>query len=232
MIHSTRSLTALLAQRPSQALAGKATALARGADSGSAQRRFLGEFVDTARNTQPPTMYDHPANGPAGHRKEGPLSATELAWLERQFPRDVNPADVSHSDAAALAQLARAVPASKHPADSRLVDAAWQPVKDYHDKQAAKVAASNAGMPMPPIPSSALGAYAEAVSAETPQLRPEEALGRAGQLVRDAAAKREQSRHAALDAARETAAGARPWNRAAVPSADHAGAWGSPAVAP
>lgn len=232
---ASAEITDLLAKPPSQVTAGKATALARRAGRGSKAEAFLTDYADGARAMPPPQVYAHPADPPRTPRKDGPLSPVELAWIQRQFPPGFDPADVPLGDAKALAAMGATVPASQHPADARMVDAIWGPVKAHHDAGQAKVTIANASRPTPPIPSSALPALAESVAAEHPELQPAEALGRAHGLVRDAAGKREQSRQDTIakhEAVLAGAAGFRPWNRPATPSAGHAGAWGSPAVAP
>jgi hypothetical protein len=79
------------------------------------------------------TPYAHPGRGPAS-RPAGPprsLTAGDLAWLDR-LPRD--PAQVSDDDATAVARLAREV--APGTSDDRIVQAAWNPVRQLHDARA------------------------------------------------------------------------------------------------
>jgi hypothetical protein len=131
--------------------------------------------------------YLHPERGPLPHRDQGPLTGIEQLWLGG-LPN--NPSQVPFDDAQTLAAIAGTVPKSKNPMDHKVIQGAWAPVKEYHDRAAATVALRNAAQSHAPIPSSALGALAEAIQAENSQLEPAEALSRAGQMISEISAKR------------------------------------------
>ena len=146
--------------------------------------------------------YQHPATRISGSARErtggAGLGPSEIAWLQRV---PTNPQDVSFVDAVELAKLSATIDRLKHPADARLIDQAWKPVKEFHDRNAAQVALRNAEQPLPAIPTSAYGALAEAILKENDQLRPEEALGRADDALAEAHAARVTERARAIDAA-------------------------------
>lgn len=160
------------------------------------QLAFLDDMLATP--TVNVEKYVHPADQPP-RRKEGPLTPAEIAWLQR-IPAD--PAQVPHEDARTLAAMDASISLMEHPADSKLVRAVWAPVVSFHDRNAAQVALRNAQQPLPAIPSSALGAAADAHKAETPALTPSEAMARASQLVSDAAARRTGQREQDIARAR------------------------------
>jgi hypothetical protein len=155
--------------------------------------------------------YNHPGAGvTAGAPGRGPLTASEIAWLQT-LPTD--PERMPFDDARALAQLTADLSSSatlpgqpkpeRNPGDLRLLHAVFDPVAEYHDANAAEVAFNNAAQPLPQVPASALGALAEAVGAEQDQLQPDEALTRAGNMLSDALAQREASRSAAIAVAQQ-----------------------------
>ncbi len=148
--------------------------------------------------TPPPgEQYNHPASTSKDQRRGGgPLSAVELAWLER-LPADA--ALTPYDDATAVAALAADVSKMEHPADARLLASYWTPIKDHHDAAEANVALSNArSTPLPPVPSSAMAALAEAVTAEHPELSPGESAGRARAMLEQATTKRSDARAQAI----------------------------------
>jgi len=156
--------------------------------------------VGTAPTAQ---TYDHPGQL-AYHSKprpDGPLTPTELAWLQR-LPAD--PAHTPYDDAVGLGQLAAGVSKMQHPVDARLVQSYWAPVKDFHDGNEANVTLANArSTPVPPVPPSALPALAEAVTAEHPELSPGESAGRAKALLDEATTKRGDARAQAIADAKD-----------------------------
>lgn len=203
---TTQELTDLLAQPVTQVTRGRAMAMRQRAGNGSqaatAQQRLLDDY--RAAPIEPPETYPHPAAPPVGNRKDkGPLTQAETTWLTRTFPPGQDPATVPHQDARALAALGSGVSPVTDPADARLVASIWDPIKAHHDGRQAQVAIRNA-RPQPPIPTSALPALAATVGAENPGLRPDEAIGRAGELVRTAADRREQARQDAIASAKHT----------------------------
>ena len=110
------------------------------------------------------TPYRHPGRGPAS-RPAGPprpLSAGDLAWLDR-LPTD--PAQVSDSDAQALARLSRQVQPGS--ADQRLVDAVWQPVRARHDQLAREHDLAPARTVVSPPEAELHAALADALTDET-----------------------------------------------------------------
>lgn len=170
-----------------------------GTDLTPRQRQFVADLTNVKQHA--PQSTAHPAQGPANQiRKPGPLQPAEVAWLQR-FPSPVDPTAVAFQDAQALASMASSVDVTKHPGDARLVSSIWRPVGDYHDHRAAQAAMANANAPLPELPASTLGALADAIAAETPQLTPEEAVGRAGRMLSDATTKRQTARDAAIAAA-------------------------------
>lgn len=207
MLSSTRILD-LIADLPRGGLNGKVRAVARfegqarwagdrtmAAGPSAKQDAFLREMYD---RPEPKTMtYRHPgidamsrprSSGRSGE-SSAPLTATELAWLQRL---SADPAQVSYDDAVALASMAKdsGMPA----ADRRLVSAVWLPVAERHDLAAARVALANAEAAVPPpIPHVARAALAESISAETPGLTPDEASGRAAAAIQEAETKRHRA---------------------------------------
>lgn len=164
-----------------------------------AQRQFLDDVG--SQSVTPPQSYAHPAAGPQPHRKDGPLSPVEVAWMTG-LPRD--PTQVTTADAVVLYAMAQSTGGATSP-DGRLVHQLLDPIAAHHDRRAADVAVANARAPIPDVPSSALGALADAVLAENDQLRPEEALARASELIATARTQRVQAREAQIAQAEHSA---------------------------
>jgi len=194
---SSTEITKLVASPPSGLTAGALAHLARREHSKSTVKAKA--FLDDMQAERPvgtaPTAesYAHPGRTPKDQRRGGgPLSAVEMAWLQR-LPAD--PSKTSYDDASAVAALAADISRMDHPADARLVASHWQPVADHHDAAEAEVALSNArSTSLPTPPSSTMPALVEAVTAEHPELTPGEATGRARALLDDATTKRAASR--------------------------------------
>ncbi|MDQ1732687.1 MAG: hypothetical protein QOK10_2846, partial [Pseudonocardiales bacterium] len=164
----------------------------------TAQRKFLQEVQSLP--VQQRETYLHPERGPLPHPDQGPLTGIEQLWLAG-LPSD--PSQVPFDDAQTLASIAAKVSKLKSPMDHKVIQRAWAPVKEYHDRAAATVALRNAAQSHAPIPSSTLGALAEAIQAENNQLDPSEALSRANQMIGEISAKRRAARDDALMKARE-----------------------------
>ncbi len=207
---SSTEITKLIASPPSGLTAGALAHLARREHGQSTvkQSAFLKDMqqqrpVGTAPTAQ---AYEHPGRL-AYHSKprpDGPLTPTELAWLQR-LPADA--ALTPYDDAAALGQLAANISRSDHPTDHRLVHSYWQPVADHHDRNEANVTLANArATPLPTPPSSTLPALAEVVTVEHPELSPGEATGRAKVMIDQAVAKRSDARAQAIADAQDTLA--------------------------
>lgn len=216
---STQQLVDLLSRPVSQVTVGRAASMRmrRGDRAPTPKQEALLSDYEAAKPAAK-AVYSHPASGALPPRPDGPLLASELAWMDRVAPPGTDPASVSHQDAQALAAISRGVSPVQHPADARLVDAVWGPVKEYHDQREAQTALDNASSADPPIPSSALQAVSDAVASEHPELQPHEALGRASRLIDSAAAARRAARDQAAAAAREVAMGhtARSYGRTAL----------------
>lgn len=131
----------------------------------------------------------HPADfQTVGRRRtEGPLSAAEMAWLQR-LPSD--PTQVPFEDAAEVANLVAKVSRMKDPAGARLLTSVWQPIADYHDRRVAQDRLARARQPLPTIPSGALDALIEAVKIEDPTLPDDVIVSRANTLLRTTLDKR------------------------------------------
>jgi len=170
----------------------------RSSTSGYTQRMLA--FFDALYRVEAPRpeVYTHPAAGHIPSRDRVPLSPVELAWLNR-LPQD--PTQISWDDARTLASMANSLSSPKLSADRRLVDSVWNPVREIHDHAAAEVQLRNAERPLPMLPD-ALGALADAVAMENPQLEPQDAIGRASRLLDQAAETRRATRERAIDAAR------------------------------
>ncbi len=209
MLTSTE-ITKLVAAPPSGLTAGALAHLARREHGQSTvkQSAFLKDMqqqrpVGTAPTAQ---AYQHPGRL-AYHSKprpDGPLTPTELAWLQR-LPADA--ALTPYVDAAALGQLAANISRSDHPTDHRLVHSYWLPVADHHDRNEANVTLANArATPLPTPPSSALPALAEVIAAEHAELSPGEATGRARAMLDEATTKRSAERQQTIESAQGTIA--------------------------
>ncbi len=206
MLSSTEIVKAVTSTRSGGNAGSLAFLARRERDKGTVkQTAFLKDAqqqhpVGTAPTAQ---AYDHP-DRLAYHSKprpDGPLTPTELAWLQR-LPAD--PAHTPYEDATALGQLAANISRMEQPTDHRLVQSYWQPVADHHDAAEAEVALSNArSTSLPTPPSSTMPALVEAVTAEHPELTPGEATGRARALLDDATTKRAASRAKSIAGARD-----------------------------
>lgn len=187
--------------------AGAAMALKRHLDSGRGpsfgttdQRRFLEAFITRDEPVKPgssqvrrqpvKTPYSHPERaarfvpqgaGASGTDGRTGLEPADIVWMQR-LPTD--PAQVTYADAVQLASLMQLT--KPNTADRRLAESIWRPVKHVHDLKAAEVELENARRPLPDVPSTALGALAEAVRAEVPQLTDDEVVGRASNMLREA----------------------------------------------
>ncbi len=197
------------------ALTAKPTPMAHGAlrylERGEAKygtgdtthRRLVSDLLDEPTAPSPPATYEHPAaaamKSPAKRPGDGSLQPSEIAWLQR-IPAD--PAQVPFADAQQLAALSATLSPLTNRADARLVESVYAPVRDYHDRNAAKADLANAvAIPVSPVPSSALPALARAIGTEHPGLSDDEVMGRANEAVRAAAVHRRTSRDAAIDSA-------------------------------
>jgi len=206
---TTNEITKLVAAPPSGLTAG---GLAHLAQREKGKQTVKAEaFLRDAQQQHPvgtaPTAqtYAHPGRTPKDQRRGGgPLSAVEVAWLQR-LP--VDPARTPYGDAATVAALAADISRMEHPADGRLVDSHWTPIKDFHDGNAATIALANArSTPVPPVPPSAMAALAEAVTAEHPELTAGEATNRAKSMLDEAVAKRSAERQQTIESAQGTVA--------------------------
>jgi len=204
---SSTEITKLVASPPSGLTAGALAHLARREHSKSTvkAKAFLDDMqAQRPVGTAPPgEQYDHPGRTPKDQRRGGgPLSAVEMAWLQR-LPAD--PSKTSYDDASAVAALAADISRMDHPADARLVASHWLSIRDYHDGNAANVTLSNArATPLPTPPPSTLPALAEVVTVEHAALSPGEATGRAKAMIDQAVAKRSDARAQAIADAQDT----------------------------
>jgi hypothetical protein len=178
-------------------LAGQSRSLANQVTP--AQRKFFDELARV--QIRPAETYVHPASGGLVHRKDGPLTPLEVAWLQR-LPLD--PAQVSFKDAQVLATMAISLAGDTE--SRRLLDSVWLPVKAIHDRAAAEVALRNAQSAQPAIPSAA-GALADALAAEHPTLRENEAAARAFEELARAEKVRDAAIQSAIDKARASLGG-------------------------
>lgn len=169
------------------------------------QHLFLQEVEET---TPAPKgdKYPHPADVQQVRRvaKPGPLTGTDLAWLDR-LPRD--PGQVRFDDARELATLRTRV--NGYPHDARLVDAIWQPVKLLHDRNAAQAAYTQATRPLPQVPASTHAALLDAVAGESgQQLTERDAFTRATEVLQTALDRRKADHDAKVESARAAVAAA------------------------
>lgn len=182
------------------------------------------KFLDDLRAAYPAVgdskTYEHPgrAVGANPRRGGGPLTPVELHFLGA-LPKDAqgqtDAARVPHTDARALAALAADISPIEHGMDARVVDQAWSPVKDHHDRNAAQVELANVrSQSLPPIPSSTLNALAEAVVAENPQLTDGEAIARANRIIDEASASNQAANVQAIGAAKDKLAAVDEHSRA------------------
>lgn len=162
----------------------------------SAQQAFL-DAADRVPQRQT-AQYNHPgatAVVTVQSRGDGPLSPSELAWIDR-LPND--PAQVPFTDAQRLLALANAV---KRPDDQALMRSVAAPVQEYHDVNQAQTELANASAPLAGAPHETLGALADSIAATNQDLEPDEAVGRASRLLRDNGERRVREHAAALLAA-------------------------------
>lgn len=199
---SSKQVLDLVSQNPSHGLKGKiayhqrAQRTSMNAFNGpDSHRRLLDDLAAQCEALPPPTAatYAHPADDPRARsvKPVNGLTPSDMAWISR-MPTD--PAAVPFDDAVALAGLASGLSTFKHPSDARLVQSVWQPVKEIHDANAARVALDQAQTPVPNVPSSALSALTDAIAAEVPQLDSTEAVARAGAQLGDTLDKRATAR--------------------------------------
>lgn len=204
---TTRQILDLIAG-PSFGLAGAIAAARRfGATpspNGPAQlsieeRRFIDDIE--ARQVSRRVTYSHPADAVRGlpPNTKTVLGPTDLAWLER-LPAD--PAQITFQDATELAQLAANISKFDDRSDARLIEAIYAPVRDIHDRRAAETALQAAQQPLPPTPSSAVGALAAAIGRETSGLTATEIINRASDILLEDRKKREAAREYEIDRAR------------------------------
>lgn len=176
------------------------------------QTRLVREVQDAQEGAARPERYDHPgATASYSAPRTTPLTPAELAWLDR-LPRD--PSLISHADAKTLATLTSSLRGTETTADSRLLRSIFAPVREMHDRNQAEVDLRNAQHQQPPIPSTALGALADAIHAETPDLEHGEALTRSSKLLQAAADKRANARALAVQQAQDKLDAAKEQTRA------------------
>jgi len=150
-----------------------------------AERQFFEQQLE-ATGTEPVAVYSNPTRRPVHQGPAKPLDAADLAWLQR-LPSDA--AKVAPEDVSILVGLAAQ---AKHPSsEHRLISAILAPIELHHAQREAETAVTNLRRPLPRIPASVVGALAEAIRREMPQLSDDEALGRARQQATDAVAKRD-----------------------------------------
>lgn len=195
---TSRDLLDIVASWPNGLSFGRVLFVAEQArrDHYSPRRREFAEAL-RAKPVEPPETYAHPGAGHLPTREKGPLNSVEQAWLLR-LPS--NPAAVSWNDARTLASMAASVTPMGFPADRRLVDAVWEPVREMHDRNAAEVRLRNAQRTLPSLPH-AVPALTEAIMQENPALRPEEAAARASSELSRAESQRRQRREGEIAAA-------------------------------
>lgn len=208
MLKSTE-ISSLVATPPSGLSAGRLAFLTHRESTAPDRTTKQMEFLADARTLHPreaaeaPPPYQHPGVRPADPRRGGgPLSPVEMAWLNR-LPAD--PATTSFADAETLAALVKDVSPTKHPIDAKLVASHWDPVRDVHDANSARVDIVNArAQNLPPIPASALPAAADVIAAENPELTVSEALHRGSKLVDAASNERRTAKQDRIDLALRT----------------------------
>lgn len=199
---SSRQIVSMISTPPSGIGVGRARFAARQAHGGPASHAKFA--ADMANQPVPKTTsVVHPEDAVRGQeRQHKALAPADLAWLDR-LPRD--PAQVPFPDATTVAAMFRGLTAAQ-PAgssDRRLIDAVYAPIRAHHDRRVADAALTNARQPLPPVPSSALPALADAIAAEVPQLSDSEVMGRAGDMLRQALDQRGAARDKAIRAAQD-----------------------------
>ncbi|OQQ29120.1 hypothetical protein A4U94_03650 [Prescottella equi] len=156
----------------------------------TAVREFLDGFLQSmlAQDVDAATLR-HPAEDAARSAPVYPpsvtaLEAPDLAWLQR-LPKAE---EISYADAVQLARFAQ-FPFGMNSSSKRLVESLWQPVNELYDARVAEAMKAKTVRPLFKIPSP-VGAVAVAIENEHPYLTPEEARGRAEELVDEALAER------------------------------------------
>lgn len=181
------------------------------------QNKFLRDFAgaQARHNEKLPRAYAHPERAPSYSRKVGPLSAAELAWINR-LPQD--PSQVSHEDARVLAGIAATIGRLENPGDALIVDQVWKPIKEIHDRNAAEVRLAAAKVGIPPVPETAFGALVDAILAETNELTRDEAETRASQQLQEIRVRIRSAQESEVEAAEAAlmAVDAREYSRTAV----------------
>lgn len=149
------------------------------------RRRFLEEMLTIPVPDRPTYVHPEHAARP-GYRRDGgadDLTPAELLWLQR-LPLD--PAEVTHDDAARLAALNNSLDASKSPSSKHLVASIWTPVKEIHDARLAQQQLQLLKAGPHPLPESAHGALIEALQQEHQDWPAEGLSGEARRRLTDA----------------------------------------------
>lgn len=156
----------------------------------TAIREFLDGFLQSmlAQDVDA-AMLRHPAEDAARTAPVYPpsvtaLEAPDLAWLQRLPQAE----EISYADAVQLARFAH-FPFGMNSSSKRLVESLWQPVNELYDARVAEAVKAKTVRPLFKIPSP-VAAVAVAIENEHPYLTPEEARGRAEELVDEALAER------------------------------------------
>lgn len=203
---TTKQMTEILTMPPSPMRTGKAQAFLRhhlknpgnpGRPIG-AQADYLRALLEQETSLTG-TKYRHPGFEPVHYVDSDTLAPTDIAWLQR-LPTD--PAQVSWEDARHIVALVHAV--KRTSSDGRLVHAIWDPLKAFHDRRLAETTLKNAQRPVSVSDPSPAPALAEAILAATPDLRPEEAMARAKEIIRNTQTELDTHRQQAIDTARQT----------------------------
>lgn len=194
---SSKTITDMIKAPVTGVSVGRAAFAARQARGGPrSHEKFAADMAALPAPTT--TSVVHPEDAVRGQeRQHKALAPADLAWLDR-LPRD--PSAVPFTDATTVAAMSRGLTASQ-PAgspDRRLIDTVYAPIKAHHDQRVADAALANARQPLPPVPSSALPALADAIAAEVPALTDGEVMARAGDLHRQALEERGAARQQAI----------------------------------
>jgi hypothetical protein len=105
--------------------------------------------------------------------RKGPLSGSDIAWLQR-LPTDHTA--ISDDDAIELWRLSQQIEAKG--GDARLLNSIWLPVKQRHEKLAAEATIATLSASVPPLPNGTVAVLAQALEVEG-GLSPQEAQVRA-----------------------------------------------------
>lgn len=171
----------------------------------SSQRALL-ESVATAPVSAPAAGYAHPAREARVHRMPSPrgtasqpepLTPAQVAFLNRL------PAEPDKVPYAAAVEVFRLLAGNVAPQDAPLVQSIADPLLSWHDRNAANAQLAAAQTKPPPIPSTALGALADAIASENGDLRPNEALGRASDVIAELSSRRLGEHEGRVAAARQ-----------------------------